>query len=82
MPLLDERPAKIKLRRESADKTTGGFPLISAISSASAIPSGTNQVRQQPQPAASKTPEDSVHLSQQAKAASGGGDVDHDGDSH
>ena len=58
--------------------------MISPVSSSNAAAAGLVQ-QSQPAPKAqsSSAPQDTVQLSKQALAATGGGgDVDHDGDSH
>jgi hypothetical protein len=55
--------------------------MISPVSSNNEISSGAiSQAKPQPVKQGASSPQDTVHVSSQALA--GGGDVDHDGDSH
>ena len=58
---------------------------VSLVSSASSIASQAEIQKRTPAPAPSQSsslPSDTVTLSPAAQKVSGGGDVDHDGDSH
>jgi len=54
--------------------------MVNPVSSGNAISSAVQPSAAQPQAKPAAPPQDSVHVSKQALAASG--DVDHDGDSH